>query len=74
MDVTAERYGFVAVYPNGTGRGTRALTWNAGGCCGCAVRNKIDHVGFTMALLDDLASRVHSIERESMRPESRMAA
>ena len=59
MDATADRDGFVAVYPNGTGRGTRALTWNAGGCCGYAERNKIDDVGFTKALLDDLASRVH---------------
>jgi polyhydroxybutyrate depolymerase len=59
MDATADRDGFVAVYPNGTGRGTRALTWNAGGCCGYAERNKVDDVGFTKALLDDLASRVH---------------
>jgi polyhydroxybutyrate depolymerase len=59
MDATADRDGFVAVYPNGTGRGTRALTWNAGGCCAYAMRNKIDDVGFTKALLDDLASRVH---------------
>jgi polyhydroxybutyrate depolymerase len=59
MDATADRDGFVAVYPNGTGRGTRALTWNAGGCCLYAERNKIDDVGFTRALLDDVASRVH---------------
>jgi polyhydroxybutyrate depolymerase len=59
MDATADREGFVAVYPNGTGRGTRALTWNAGGCCAYAERNKIDDVGFTKALLDDLTSRVH---------------
>jgi len=59
MDATADREGFVAVYPNGTGRGTRALTWNAGGCCAYAERNNIDDVGFTKALLDDLTSRVH---------------
>jgi polyhydroxybutyrate depolymerase len=58
MDATADRDGFVAVYPNGTGRGTRALTWNAGGCCAYAARHKIDDVGFTRALLDDLAKRV----------------
>lgn len=57
MDAAADRHGFIAVYPNGTGRGTRALTWNAGGCCGYAVRYKIDDVGFTGALLDDLAVR-----------------
>jgi len=59
MDATADRDGFVAVYPNGTGRGTRALTWNAGGCCAYAERNKIDDVSFTRALLDDLATRTH---------------
>ncbi len=58
MDAAADRDGFVAVYPNGTGRGARALTWNAGGCCAYAAHNKIDDVGFTRALLDDLASRV----------------
>ena len=57
MDTTADRDGFVAVYPDGTGRGTRALTWNAGGCCVYAERNKIDDVGFTRALIDDLATR-----------------
>jgi polyhydroxybutyrate depolymerase len=59
MDVAAQRYGFIAVYPNGTGPRPRVLTWNAGGCCAWAVRNKIDDVGFTMALLDDLATRAH---------------
>src|SRR5712692_7066112 len=28
-------------------------------CCAYAVRNKIDDVGFTKALLDDLATRAH---------------
>ncbi|HLK87399.1 MAG TPA: PHB depolymerase family esterase [Candidatus Binataceae bacterium] len=58
MDAIADRDGFVAVYPNGTGRGARALFWNAGGCCGYAMRNRVDDVGFTRALLDDLAARV----------------
>ena len=58
MDATADRDGFVAVYPNGTGRGTRMLTWNAGGCCAYAAFHEIDDVGFTRALIDDLATRV----------------
>jgi polyhydroxybutyrate depolymerase len=58
MNAAAARHGFIAVYPNGTGSKPRTLTWNAGGCCGFAVRNKIDDVGFVRALLDDLASRV----------------
>ena len=58
MDETAARAGFVAVYPNGTGGfAGRLLTWNAGTCCGSAVARRVDDVGFTLALLDDLARR-----------------
>lgn len=56
MDALSDREGFLAVYPNGTGvfQG-RLLTWNAGSCCGYAMQNGIDDVGFVRALLDDLA-------------------
>jgi polyhydroxybutyrate depolymerase len=57
----ADEAGFVAVYPNGTGLSGRALTWNAGNCCGYAERNKIDDVAFVRALLDDL-ERVAAID------------
>jgi len=58
MDETAARAGFVAVYPNGTGGfAGRLLTWNAGTCCGSAVARRVDDVGFTLALLEDLAGR-----------------
>ena len=58
MDGTADREGFIAVYPNGTGGfGTRFLTWNAGNCCGIAALNRVDDVGFTLAVLDDLAGK-----------------
>lgn len=58
MDESAAREGFVAVYPNGTGGfAGRLLTWNAGTCCGSAVARGVDDVGFTLALLDDLAAR-----------------
>ena len=60
MNATADREGFVAVYPNGTGHfGARLLTWNAGTCCGSAQKENIDDVGFTRALVDDLARRTH---------------
>lgn len=55
MNETADKHGFVAVYPNGTGRLERALTFNGGNCCGYAERRNVDDVGFTRALLDDLA-------------------
>jgi polyhydroxybutyrate depolymerase len=32
-------------------------TWNAGKCCGPAKRTNADDVGFTFAVLDDLAKR-----------------
>jgi polyhydroxybutyrate depolymerase len=58
MDETADREGFLAVYPDGTGRFSgRLLTWNAGTCCGYASDHHIDDVGFVLVLLDDLARR-----------------
>ena len=55
MDETSDREGFLAVHPNGTGIfSNRLLTWNAGTCCGYALNNKIDDVGFVSALLGDL--------------------
>ncbi len=52
----ADRAHFLAVYPSGTGRLPRALTWNAGTCCGYAARERVDDVAFVRALLDDLAT------------------
>lgn len=58
MDALAERAGFIVVYPNGTGRlDEKLLTWNAGLCCGYAMTEKVDDVGFVRALLDALATR-----------------
>ncbi|MFI5953703.1 alpha/beta hydrolase family esterase [Cryptosporangium sp. NPDC051539] len=47
----ADRKGFIAVYPNGSGR-TKLLTWNAGACCAYARDQGIDDVGFLRALID----------------------
>lgn len=55
MNQKSDEAGFIAVYPNGTGRLAKLLTFNGGNCCGYAMRNKIDDVGFTRLLLDDLA-------------------
>ncbi len=58
MDELADREGFLVVYPEGTGPFEgRLQTWNAGGCCGSAVRDNVDDVGFVRRLLDDLARR-----------------
>ncbi len=59
LDAVADREGFLAVYPDGTGPlRNRLLTWNAGpDCCGQAAARNVDDVGFLARLLDDLASR-----------------
>jgi polyhydroxybutyrate depolymerase len=51
----ADREGFIAVYPNGTGLWqNRFLTWNAGNCCAWAYENRIDDVGFIRVLIGQL--------------------
>jgi len=58
MNAVSDRDGFIVVYPNGTGPfSERLLTWNAGTCCGYAMNHKVDDVGFTLALLDDLGAK-----------------
>jgi polyhydroxybutyrate depolymerase len=54
----ADEAGFIAIYPNGTGRLAHALTWNGGNCCGYAAANNIDDVAFVRAILDDLQSSI----------------
>ena len=49
----ADQAGFIAVYPNGTGKRS-ALYWNGGNCCGPALENNVDDVAFIDALLNDL--------------------
>lgn len=53
----ANREGFIVVYPDGSGRrGTSLLTWNARHCCGYAMENDVDDVGFIRALIDKLVA------------------
>lgn len=63
FDAKADREGFVVAYPNGTGRLSVLLTWNAGACCGYAVSQKVDDVAFARAMLDDIGSVV-SIDQD----------
>lgn len=51
----ADISGFIAVYPNGTGR---KLSWNGGDCCGEAAINGADDVGFVRALIAELSTLV----------------
>ncbi len=55
MDSISDKYGFIVVYPAGTGIFfDKFLTFNSGSGFGYAKANNIDDVGFTRALLDDL--------------------
>ncbi len=49
----SEKYGFVAVFPNGYSKRRSGLfaTWNAGACCGDARDDNIDDVGFITAVI-----------------------
>lgn len=51
----ADKEGFIAVYPNGSGRREdKFLTWNASKCCAYAMRQNIDDTAFISALIDKL--------------------
>ena len=53
LNCKADEAGFLAVYPNGTGKRS-SFFWNSGKCCGSAVKENVDDVAFIDALLDDL--------------------
>lgn len=57
----ADQYGFIVVYPNGTGRISDdiILTWNGGECCGYAKQENVDDVGFVRAIVAELQSQVN---------------
>lgn len=50
FDAAADRHKFIAAAPNGVSR-----SWNAGRCCGPAMKNKVDDAGFLSALIDKLS-------------------
>jgi polyhydroxybutyrate depolymerase len=64
MNAKADESGFIVVYPFGTGQlANSLLTFNGGECCGYAMQNKVDDVGFTRELLDDL-SKVANVDAD----------
>ncbi|MBI5517348.1 MAG: hypothetical protein HY909_26480 [Deltaproteobacteria bacterium] len=55
----ADRRGFLVAYPQGVGApGEPTGTWNAMHCCGVAFTTQVDDVGFTRALVADIAGVV----------------
>ena len=56
MNAKSEEAGFIVVYPEGTGRLARMLTFNAGACCGHAAATNVDDVAFTAVASARLAA------------------
>lgn len=60
MNAIADGGKFVVAYPQGTAPPMRGMgdlrTWNAGNCCGAALRRNVDDVGFISAVIDDVAA------------------
>ena len=54
LDEAADRYGFIVVYPDGTGPTGRFRTWNSGACDVYARKQNVDDVTFLAALIDHL--------------------
>ena len=61
FDQAADEHGFLVVYPNGTGRisDDKILTWNSGTCCGYALQENVDDVGFVRTMVADLQAQVN---------------
>jgi polyhydroxybutyrate depolymerase len=59
FDGVGDREGLLVVHPGGSGLLPRTLlTWNAGtDCCGFALEQNVDDVGFLLALVEDLSRR-----------------
>jgi polyhydroxybutyrate depolymerase len=55
----ADREGFIAVYPNGIGLFGFLQHWNAGHCCGKAMDDGVDDVGFVAEVIADVRTRLH---------------
>jgi polyhydroxybutyrate depolymerase len=59
FNAKADSEGFIVVYPAGTGQlKDRLLTWNTWNCCGYALDNNVNDVGFINALIDKLENTV----------------
>lgn len=58
MNPKADAAGFIVVYPDGV-----QSSWNAGACCGAAIDQQIDDVGFVRALVAQLSNTLCIDER-----------
>lgn len=55
----AEKYGYIVVFPNGYSRlpGGKFATWNAGNCCGAALKKQSDDVGTIRAIIQAMQQK-----------------
>jgi polyhydroxybutyrate depolymerase len=60
MSALGEKEGFIAVYPEGTGK---LPTWNAGNCCGYAQRENVNDVAFLRGLIAKLEAE-YKVDRK----------
>ena len=65
MSEKADQEGFIAVYPDGTGKLNEMYAWNAGFCCGNAYKKYVDDVGFIYALISELINN-YNIDSEKI--------
>jgi len=63
LSTKSDNAGFIVVYPEGVKSPFGIRTWNAGGCCGYAMNNNIDDVGFLSNLIDTLVA-AYSIDTQ----------
>jgi polyhydroxybutyrate depolymerase len=54
----ADEKGFIVVYPNGIGVFGLFRHWNSGHCCGKALKDGIDDVGFVLSVLDEVVAEL----------------
>jgi polyhydroxybutyrate depolymerase len=59
LKAKSDREGFIAVFPNGTGK---PASWNAGDCCGAARAQNVDDVGFIRQVVGNVFRQM-SIDR-----------
>lgn len=57
MEETADKEGFIVVYPQGTSKKGRFHTWNSGKCCASAQEENVDDVGYISKVIDFVAAK-----------------
>lgn len=57
----AEKYGYIAVFPNGYSRlpGGKMATWNAGRCCGAAQKRNVDDVDVIRRVIAEVRQQLN---------------